>query len=148
MTLNATFQVPDTVYAPQSAQTRLQSETADRMTWSKYALPSSGADIPNPLRAALSRIDFSDFFTPTPLHAAVQRATAIKTVHRRLLIVTGRSRRLAIESRHRELREIFEEYQTTSPELVTKTIGDVASSMVISSSASALVVLQAVIPLE
>ena len=118
------------------------------MTWSKYALPSPGADIPNPLRAALSRIDFSDFSTPSPLHVAIQRASAIRAVHKRLLIVTGRSRHLATESHHRERKEIFEEYRMMGPELVTGTIGDVASSMVISSSASALVVLQAVIPLE
>ena len=120
----------------QSTQTRLQSETADRIMWFKYALLSPGADIPNSLRAALSRIEFSDFSTPTPLHAAIQRASAIRAVHKRLLIVSGRSRRLAIESGHRELKEIFEEYRTTSPELVTRMIGDVASSMVISSSAS------------
>ena len=121
---------------------------ADSVTWFKYALPNPSVDIPNLLRAALSRIKFSDFSTPTPLHAAIQRASAIRTVHRRLLVVTGRSRRLATESHHRELKEIFEEHQTTSPELVTRTIGDVASSMVISNSASALVVLQAVVPLE
>ncbi|KIM54808.1 hypothetical protein SCLCIDRAFT_11167 [Scleroderma citrinum Foug A] len=113
----------------QSTQTRLQSETADRIMWFKYALLSPGADIPNSLRAALSRIGFSDFSTPTPLHAAIQRASAIRAVHKRLLIVTGRSRRLAIESGHRELKEIFEEYRTTSPELVTRMIGDIASSM-------------------
>ncbi|KAL4073309.1 Sodium/hydrogen exchanger family-domain-containing protein [Scleroderma yunnanense] len=134
---------PDTVYGQPNTQTRLQSETADGVTWSKYAFPN--ADTPKPLRAALSRIEFSDFATPVPLHATIQRASAIRAIHKWLLIVTGRSRRLAAESHHHELKDVFEEYRTTSPEMVRRTIGDVASAMVISSSASALVVLQAAI---
>ena len=118
------------------------------MVWAKYASLDPSAGTPNALRAALSRIEFSDFSTPAPLHAAIQRASVIRTVHKRLLIVNGRSRRLATESHHHELKRIFEEYRTTSPEIITKTIGDVAASMVVSSSASALVVLQAVTPSE
>ncbi|KAI5996532.1 Sodium/hydrogen exchanger family-domain-containing protein [Pisolithus orientalis] len=138
---------PDTVYGQPNTQTRMQSETADSVTWNKYASFNPDSDIPSLLRAALSRIHFSELSTPTPLRAAIQRAAIIKQTHTRLLIVAGRSKRLAVESHHQELKATFEEYGA-SGEVVRKTIGDVASAMVVSSSASALVVLQAAIPAE
>ncbi|KAI6044894.1 Sodium/hydrogen exchanger family-domain-containing protein [Pisolithus marmoratus] len=138
---------PDTVYGPATTQTRMQSETADSVAWNKYALHKPDPATPPLLRAALSRVQFSEFSTPTPLRATIQRAANIRQAHMRLLIVAGRSKRLATESHHHELKEIFEEYGS-SGEMVRKTIGDVASAMVVSSSASALVVLQAAIPVE
>ncbi|KAI6006441.1 Sodium/hydrogen exchanger family-domain-containing protein [Pisolithus marmoratus] len=138
---------PDTVYGPATTQTRMQSETVDSVAWNKYALHKPDPATPSLLRAALSRVQFSEFSTPTPLRAAIQRAATIRQVHTRLLIVAGRSKRLATESHHHELKEIFEEYGS-SGEMVRKTIGDVASAMVVSSSASALVVLQAAIHVE
>ncbi|KAI6098205.1 Sodium/hydrogen exchanger family-domain-containing protein [Pisolithus sp. B1] len=138
---------PDTVYGQPTTQTRMQSETADSVTWGKYASPKADPDTPSLLRAALSRIQFSELSTPTPLRAAIQRAATIRQAHTRLLIIAGRSKRLATESHHHELKEIFEEYGTNG-DMVRKTIGDVASAMVVSSSASTLVVLQAAILAE
>ncbi|KAI6139342.1 hypothetical protein BKA82DRAFT_948413 [Pisolithus tinctorius] len=138
---------PDTVYSQPNTQTRMQSETADSMTWSKYASLNPDPDTPSLLRAALSRTRFSEFSMPTPLRAAIQRAATIGQTHTRPMIVAGRSKRLATESHHHELKEIFVEYGT-SGEVMRKTIGDVASAMVVSNSASALVVLQTAIPVE
>ncbi|KAI6030467.1 hypothetical protein F5J12DRAFT_924885 [Pisolithus orientalis] len=138
---------PDTVYGQLNTQTRMQSETADSMTWSKYASLNPDPDTPSLLRAALSRTRFSEFSMPTPLRTAIQRAATIGQTHTRLMIVAGRSKRLATESHHHELKEIFVEYGT-SGEMMRKTIGDVASAMVVSNSASALVVLQTAIPVE
>ncbi|KAI6096781.1 hypothetical protein EDD16DRAFT_1773297, partial [Pisolithus croceorrhizus] len=138
---------PDTVYGQPTTQTRMQSETADSVTWGKYASPKTDPDTSSLLRSALSRIQFSELSTPTPLRAAIQRAATIRQAHSRLLIIAGRSKRLATESHHHELKEIFEEYGTNG-DMVRKTIGDVASAMVVSSSASTLVVLQAAILAE
>jgi hypothetical protein len=60
-----------------------------------------------------------------------------------LLIVTGRSRRLAAENHHAELKQFFEEQRSVVQEVVRKTVGDVATAMVAARSASAIVVLQA-----
>ncbi|KAF8840794.1 hypothetical protein BDN67DRAFT_604474 [Paxillus ammoniavirescens] len=143
-TLASTIGRQDTVYGQPTTQTLLQSETADNMTWSKYASPTFEiAGSSAFLRSALSRIHFSDLSVPAPLHAAIQRASGIRETHKRLFIVTGRSRRLATENHHAELERLFQEHQSVDHEVVRKTIGDVATAMVVAGSASAMVVLQA-----
>lgn len=127
---------------------RLQSETADKMAWSKYALPPLELDGSSQLRAALARIEFMDVSTPTPLRAAIQQAAVLRARHKRLLIMAGRSRRLAAEDHHFELKQVCEEHRSSVSEHIRKTSGDVASAMLVSSSATALVVLQAAIPTE
>ncbi|KAF6754982.1 Sodium/hydrogen exchanger family-domain-containing protein [Ephemerocybe angulata] len=62
--------------------------------------------------------------------------------HGRLLVVTGRSRRLAVEDHSAELRELMEEYGAVGPE-VKKAIGSVASAFVVSGVGDGIVVLQA-----
>jgi hypothetical protein len=149
-TVTSTIGFPDTVYGQPTTQTRLQSETADSVTWSKYASPTSeNGGTSSPLRSALSRIEFSDLSTPVPLHAAIQRASGIRETHKRLLVVSGRSRRLATENHHAELKALFEEHRSVGHEVVKKTIGDVATAMVVAGAASAMVVLQAAnIPMD
>jgi hypothetical protein len=60
----------------------------------------------------------------------------------RLIVVTGRSRRLAVEDHRRELGELLDEYGQLGPE-VRKALGDVASGFVATGIASGIVVLQA-----
>jgi hypothetical protein len=65
----------------------------------------------------------------------------------RLLVVTGRSRRLAVESHAAELKTLMEKYGSTSAASeVRKTIGDVATAFVAARSYAGLIVLQANTP--
>ncbi|KAF9222970.1 hypothetical protein BS17DRAFT_735128 [Gyrodon lividus] len=143
-TVTSTNGPPDTVYGQPTTQTRLQSETADNVLWSKYAFSiSENEGSSSPLRSALSRIYFSDLSTPASLHAAIQRASEIRETHKRLVIVAGRSRRLATGNHRAELKQLFEAHRSVGHEVVRQTIGDVATAMVVAGSASAMVVLQA-----
>jgi len=131
---------PDTVYAQPNTQIHLQSKTADSVIWSRFASPDLSSDMPAALRAALSRIDFSDLTSPVPLHAAIQRASK----HRRVLVVVGRSKQLAVEDHHVELKDLVDEHQVpVGYKVMKKTIGDVATAFLVSKCASAVVVLQA-----
>ena len=60
----------------------------------------------------------------------------------RLVVVTGRSRRLAVENHEGELKELMEEYGSVGSE-VRKTIGDVATAFVVGRCGVGVVVLQA-----
>ena len=142
---------PDTVYGQPTTQMRLQSETADQIAWSKYtSSPDANASTPG-LRHALARIHFSDTHTPVPVHAAIQHARALRENSPRLLIVAGRSRRLATENHHAEMKRVLETCRSgvgpVGLEGMRKTIGDVGTAMTVamSGSASAVVVLQAVL---
>ena len=145
-----TIGFPDTVYGYATTQTRLQSETADNLAWSRYASPPSEQH-PSQLAEALSRIDFMELQTPVPLHAIVSRASqqfdALVEKRSRLLVVAGRSRRLAVENHREELKELIEEHGSVGNE-VKKTIGDVATAFVVSGCKAGLVVIQAGVPAE
>ncbi|KAJ2934148.1 hypothetical protein H1R20_g2903, partial [Candolleomyces eurysporus] len=60
----------------------------------------------------------------------------------RLIIVTGRSRRLAVEDHRHEMRDLMDEYGHLGQE-ARKALGDVASAFVVAGIASGIVVLQA-----
>lgn len=60
-----------------------------------------------------------------------------------MLVVVGRSRRLAVEDHTAELRQIFEERGSAGQDVIRKTIGDPATAVVASGCATAVVVLQA-----
>ncbi|KAF8547175.1 hypothetical protein OG21DRAFT_1517598 [Imleria badia] len=151
----ATLGHPDTVYGPATTEMYLQSDTADNITWAKYATPppsstaaasdSTYTENERPaLRQALARIRFSDAHSPVPLHAAIRHARALLETSPRLLIVAGRSRRLAKESHHGEMKRLLETYRPgVGLEGMQRTIGDVGTAMVVGGSASAVVVLQA-----
>ncbi|KAH7915459.1 Sodium/hydrogen exchanger family-domain-containing protein [Hygrophoropsis aurantiaca] len=147
LTVTSTLGMPDTVYGQPTTQTRLQSETADSVLWSRYASPQFTSDTPPSLRAILSRIEFADLNSPVPLHAIVQQASSLRETlaqkRTRLLIVAGRSRRLAVENHHHELKELIEEHSSVGHEVVKKTIGDVATAFVVSGCGTGMVVLQA-----
>jgi hypothetical protein len=61
----------------------------------------------------------------------------------RVLVVAGRSKRLAVEDHRAELKDLVEEHRVVGHEVISKTIGDVATAFVVSGCASAMVVLQA-----
>ncbi|KAJ7130639.1 Sodium/hydrogen exchanger family-domain-containing protein [Mycena epipterygia] len=136
---------PDTVYGHATTETRMQSETADNIAWAKYAKPArSGASTSS---SAISRIDFREITSPIPLHAAIRevnmyRETTTSPRAARVLVVVGRSRRLAVENHSGELKELVEEYGSVGTE-VRKTLGDVASAFVVAGAGSGLIVLQA-----
>ncbi|KAJ7043715.1 Sodium/hydrogen exchanger family-domain-containing protein [Mycena alexandri] len=136
---------PDTVYGPFTTETLMQSETADNVAWAKYA--TSGSDGAS-TSSALSRVEFRELATPVPLHAAVHEVKLHQDTLRgqsrpaRVLVVVGRSRRLAVENHAGELKELIGEYGSVGPE-VRKTMGDVASAFVVAGAGSGLVVVQA-----
>ena len=137
---------PDTVYGNATTQTRMQSETADSIVWSRYASREARQAQDARLSSALARIDFQEVRTPLPLHTIIQHANRIfdtAAVERtRLLIIAGRSRRLAVENHHAELKELMQEHGAVGSE-VKKTVGDVATAFVVSGCNAGLIVMQA-----
>jgi len=148
--------MPDTVYGQHDTETRLQSETADNIIWARYATPpsASNSDRKSTHSAASSsarpQIEFKTLSTPIPLHAAIQEATlaiypastSTSTTPTKLIVVTGRSRRLAAENHRKELKELMSEHEYVGAE-VRKTIGDVGTAFVVAGVGSGVVVLQA-----
>ncbi|KIM41122.1 hypothetical protein M413DRAFT_28188 [Hebeloma cylindrosporum] len=94
------------------------------------------------------QIEFKALSTPIPLHAAIQEATqsiypsSTTNMATKLVVVTGRSRRLAVENHRRELNELMSEHEYIGAE-VRKTIGDVGTAFVVAGVGSGIVVVQA-----
>ena len=127
---------PDTMYGNATTQTRLQSETADGITWARYATPSATND--TALGGALSRVTFEELADPAPLHAALHRVRTLQSP----IVVVGRSRRLAVENHHAELRTLEEEHGAVRTD-VRKTVGDVGTAFVMAGVDVNLLVMQA-----
>jgi hypothetical protein len=144
---------PDTMYGNATTQTRLQSDTADGITWARYA-PHAHASAREEdaggrrhvgggaFGGALSRVAFEELASPEPLRAALRRA---RLVQRPLVVVVGRSRRLAVEDHHAELRALEAEHGATAPVRsdVRKTVGDVGTGFVMAGLDANLLVMQA-----
>ena len=134
---------PDTVYGHATTQTRLQSETADNIAWARYTQPTP--DDPQ-LAPALSRMAFTEVSTPAPLHYLIERALQLSESaadeRSRLLVLAGRSRRLAVENHHAELKQLIDEHGPIGTE-VKKTVGDLATALIVTGSKASIVVLQA-----
>lgn len=130
---------PDTMYGNATAHTRMQSETANNVTWARYALPPTGAaPSDRALADALSRVTFEELASPTPLHVALRRAGTLE----RAIVVVGRSRRLAVEDHYAELRMLEEEHGAVRAD-VRKTAGDVGTAFVMAGINASLLVMQA-----
>ena len=136
------------MYGYATTQTRLQSETADNITWERYARPTEGSDHPPAVIDALTRVTFVEVTIPKPLHEVVQLSSTqfeeASQEKRGLVVVLGRSRRMAVESHRLELREIME--STAGVQVgseVKRTIGDVGTALVVSGCNVGLVVMQA-----
>lgn len=134
------------MYGNATTQTRLQSETADGIAWARYAPAREEDGGPRHVGGgafgeALSRVTFEELASPEPLQAALHRARLLQ----RPLVVVGRSRRLAVEDHHAELRALEAEHGATAPVRsdVRKTIGDVGTAFVMAGIDANLLVMQA-----
>ena len=138
--------LPDTVYGQQNTEIRMQSDTADNVAWARYAPAASASDTKTPHSALSSNphVEFKYLLTPIPLHAAIQEATAValSSCGYKLVVVTGRSRRLAVENHRAELLRLMNEHNHVGAE-VRKTVGDVATAFVVAGVGSGVVVVQA-----
>ncbi|KAG9315988.1 Sodium/hydrogen exchanger family-domain-containing protein [Chiua virens] len=134
----------NTVYGHVNTEYLLQSETADDLTWSRYATPTFEKDAYPQLRSTLSRIAFDSLSQSLPLHTLVQRAKQLRETHRRLLVVAGRSRKFVQQGLEQELKQLAEAQKCTGHEMVWSTIGDVGTAFVMSPGAqNGVIVVQA-----
>jgi hypothetical protein len=140
------------MYGNATTQTRLQSETADGIAWARYAAPSSAEQnqTQQPFRNALSRATFEDLASPTPLHATLQRVRLMQQHQQQghssgiVMVVVGRSRRMAVEDHHAELRALETECGGASVRAdVRKTVGDIGTAFVMAGIDANLIVMQA-----
>ena len=128
----------DTMHGNATTQTRLQSQTADGITWARYAAPSAAPAHED--GEALSRVTFEELASPNPLHAALHRVRELS----RPVVVVGRSRWLAVEEYHAELRALEAEHGVAPVHSdVRKTIGDVGTTFVMAGIDANLLVMQA-----
>jgi hypothetical protein len=140
---------PDTVYGRANTQAQLLSETADGIAWARYVDPPTEPRSAK-LASALSRVRFLEIASPRPLNAIMARMAddleIMISKHTRMLVVAGRSRRLAVESHGAELKGLMEEHGTTAAgHEVRKTLGDVATAFVATRSHVGMIVVQAAI---
>lgn len=137
---------PDTIYGNFNTQIMMQSETADNIIWSRYSSPSATTSPSPRIEDALTRVTFAEVSTPSPLQTIIDQAKVhvsdAEQQERKLTVVLGRSRRLAVENHQRELKEIMDVHGGVGSE-IKKTIGDVATALVVSGCKLALVVMQA-----
>ena len=130
----------------------MQSDTADNVAWARYApAPVSDAISSHSATSSASskpRVEFKHIHTPIPLHAAIQEATAVtvSSPDRKevVVVITGRSRRLAVENHRGELKMMLDEHGQVGAE-VRKTVGDVATAFMVSGVGSGVVVVQAAV---
>ncbi|KAF9515215.1 hypothetical protein BS47DRAFT_1376288 [Hydnum rufescens UP504] len=119
-TVTSAVNFPDTVYGNATTETRLNSQTADHIAWAKCS---------------------TTFTSPRPLRAAVNHLNNIAPAHKSksIWVITGRSRRLAVDSHQADLRQYAQELGASSPGEMRKTIGDPASAFVIGTNHQLLV---------
>ncbi|KAH9480856.1 K(+)/H(+) antiporter 1 [Psilocybe cubensis] len=158
LTIGSRIAGPDTVYGQHNTETRLQSETADNIIWARYAplrTPANNAPVSDSTSTHSSsasttssrpQIEFRTASTPIPLHTALHEAREIALSsanhNAKLIVITGRSRRLAVENHTKELKQLMEEQREKVGSEVRKTIGDVAAAFVVAGVGSGLVVVQ------
>ena len=147
----------DTVYGTQAPGHQLASDTADNLALAHF-FPSDSAELDtrsSEVRNALSRVTMISVSTCAPLRASLAHAKRIAAeTDSPLLIVTGRSRRHAASHRD-ELAQYLKEHVAASASAgvsslglaasseVRKSLGDVASALVVASLAGSLLVVQA-----
>ncbi|KAI0082517.1 hypothetical protein K474DRAFT_1633757 [Panus rudis PR-1116 ss-1] len=132
----------DTVYGPNNTHTRLQSDTADNILWEQYTGGTATG-----VADALSRISFTQENSSKPLHTVLDMASNTISQYtrqnRRVMVVTGRSRRMAPESHVSELRSLITERNISMGSEVPKTLGAVGAAFVATNANTSLLVLQA-----
>jgi len=133
---------PDTVYGQPTTETRMTSHTADHVLWSRVTSTKS------------ERITFAQLQSSRPLSAAmayltdevIQRQFPVSlspsspnTPSKGIIVAAGRARRMAVESHETELRELARRAGAQSTSELRKTVGDVGSAFIISTSHQLLV---------
>ena len=136
---------PNTVYSQLGTQVRIQSDTADNVLWDRVTSPNSSFS--PEVQVALTRISFQSKSAGRPLHRMLElagfEASQASRTSKPLLVVAGRSRRMAVESHNRELHQLVTERNITLAAEVSKTFGDVASAFFVAGGGVSLVVTQA-----
>ena len=133
---------PNTVYSPLGTQVRMESDTADNLLWNRVT--STNSPFSAEVRAAMSRISFRNESAARPLHRMLELASSeTSQTSKPLLVVAGRSRRMAVESHKRELQQLVTERGASLASEVSNTLGDVASVFVVVGGNASLVVVQA-----
>ena len=92
----------------------------------------------------MSRISFRSESAVRPLHRMFELTNIeASRTSKPLLVVAGRSRRMAVESHKRELQQFVNERGASLASEVSNTLGDVASVFVVVGGNASLVVMQA-----
>lgn len=133
----------DTVYPRMNTQTRLASDTADNIAWDRYSRLATQS--PN-ITSALSRITFTTTSSATPLQTIVELVnTEAASSRKTLIVLAGRSRRMAVESHEAELRKLIADAGSSIGSTVPRTLGDVGAALVAKQVHASLLVLQAAV---
>jgi len=132
----------DTIYGQSNTQVRLESDTADNLTWEQFTKPPR----------TNSRITFHTETTSKPLTKAIELIKSEATLrssttssNKTMIVLAGRSRRMAVESLHNELCGLIND-SAGSPSIsapVPKTLGDMGAALVLTNVNASLLVLQA-----
>lgn len=117
---------------------RLESDTADNLTWERFTKPTRNN----------SRITFHTETTLKPLARAIELIRAEATLrssgsNKTMIVLAGRSRRMAVESLHGELNDLINDSGSSISAPVFKTLGDMGAALVLTNVNASLLVLQA-----
>ncbi|TFK25298.1 potassium:hydrogen antiporter [Coprinopsis marcescibilis] len=140
-----TVAAADTVYGALTTHARLASDTEDNLIWERYTGTSS-THTPA-ITSAIGKITFITESSVKPLHRVVELATNAATDNsnsgKTLIIIAGRSRRLAVEALGPELRQIISETHSPLGSSAPKTLGDVGAALVATGVKASLLIMQA-----
>ena len=144
-----TVAAADTVYGAHNTQTRMASDTADNILWDRYTNATNTHS--SVIASALTRITFAEQLSEAPLHtvtelvkAEVDKVVAQPTGGRTVIVLCGRSRRMAVTPLGRELRKMIGENPGANvSSSVPKTLGDVGAALVVCKVNASLLVMQA-----
>ncbi|KIM35156.1 hypothetical protein M413DRAFT_449865 [Hebeloma cylindrosporum] len=145
-TIHNTVAAADTVYGQPNTETRLASDTADNIIWDRYTQPNTSRSIT--LASALSHITFLAESSPTPLRRVTdlvkeEAEQSVAEKGKTIIVLAGRSRRLAVESLSGELRKLTADIASPISSSVPKTLGDVGAALVATNVNASLLILQA-----
>ncbi|KAF9018372.1 potassium:hydrogen antiporter [Hymenopellis radicata] len=142
--LHYTVTAADTVYDIQNTVTRLASDTADNIAWNRYTQKSATYTPDTAVLSALSRMTFVTEEASDPLHRVLDLVKdEVAQSGRNVIVVAGRSRRLAALNHTAELGRIVAEKGSAIGSSVSKTVGDVGAALVADGTAASLLVVQA-----
>lgn len=124
----------------------MASDTADNIAWERYTKTTPQTK-PN-VNAALARITFSERSSSQPLHTLlelVEEKAKESANKKNLIVLTGRSRRMAVESHQTELQKLIVERNAHIGSSVPRTLGDVGAALVASGTTASLLIMQAAV---